>query len=60
MPPEPRLDFPFLLMSFCAIFFNVMTVIYYVKVRNLKRQLEKLRNQPNNQPASVNNPYNSA
>lgn len=48
MPPEPRLDFPFLIMTLCAIAFNILTVIYFRKARNYKKQLDKCKRQPRN------------
>jgi len=59
MPPEPCLDLAFLIMSFCAVFFNILTVIYYRKARNYKKQLDECRSYLNNTSTSFTKPANS-
>lgn len=58
-PPNPRLDINFLMVSFCALFFNVMFVIYYVKATKYKRELEALKKQFHNLDHSTISPQNS-
>lgn len=59
MPPSPRLDLPFLILAFCAVVFNIMTVIYYRKARCYKRQIEEHNRQSNKTSASFSKPHNS-
>ena len=57
MPPEPRLDLPFLIVSFGAIFFNILFIVYYTKARKYKKQLDDYLN---NKSTSFINPNSSS
>ena len=40
IPPKPRLDLPFLVVVFGAVFFNITTVIYAKKASVYRRRYE--------------------
>ena len=44
LPPEPRLDLSFLVMSACALIQSVLAIIYYKKAMKYKGKLKKLNN----------------
>jgi hypothetical protein len=58
IPAEPRLDIPFLVMSFIAIVQTILAVYFCVKARKYKERLGNL-NHLNNAPASLANNINS-